>query len=68
MKWAALSLVLVLGGASLAACEDTYGDYGYGYGSGYYNHDYNGRGYYDSAGYWHPYYNRYCSDYDRDCD
>ena len=69
MKWAALLLVITFGGATLAACEDTYDNgYGYSYGPSYYHHDYYyGRGYYDGAGYWHP-YNRYCNDRDNDCD
>ena len=69
MKRAALLLVMLLGGAALAACEDTY-DNGYGYENspGYYHHDYYGRGYYDSYGYWHPSSRYYCSDPDHDCD
>ncbi len=67
MKWAALILAVALGGATLASCEDTYGDYGYNYEPSYYHHDYYGRGYYDSYGYWHS-NNRYCADPDGDCD
>ena len=71
MKWAALLLLVGLGGLGLAACEDTYGDeYGYDNGPGYYHHDYDRdqhrRGYYDSNGYWHAY--RYDRDRDRDRD
>jgi len=51
-------LIAAAASFSLAACEDTYGPYGYGYG-GYYDYDYGpyAYGWYD--GYYGPFYDGY---------
>jgi len=66
MKWAAFLALAAVAGLGLAACEDTYDDYGHGYyGSDYgpYHHGYTyyGRGYnngYYGRGYNNGYYDR----------